>query len=240
MKKRVSAKQFCRVFTRQWMEDSRNKRDAILRAWPGSTTWTEYIPGTKERCKCPKESNGNPPLCIPCQRREESFLGRLPRKLCLRRSLSEWYTLDAVYYAENQRLHHGVLGCDLYPTCMHVIVEHENDKRVEEEMSKLAIVRSPLKVLIFYDHHGVVEYAIASPEQRTWLAEKLEQLFGIGEDIEASWSEGRGTEYLFLIGDRDGDGQIPFWRYCVVKAGRFGRMRRRLKRKGEGVLRRLC
>ena len=39
-----------------------------------------------------------------------------------------------------------------YPFLWDILIEHENDKCPENEMWKLMLLRSPLKVIIFYDH----------------------------------------------------------------------------------------
>ena len=198
-RKKVFAKRFCDAFAEQWKEDSANA-NGILRAYQHDTTWTEYMLG-----------------------KEDSFLSRLSEQLH-HAMAREWFKLDVVYYDEGQNLYPPG---GMYPACFHVIIEHENQGDVEREMWKLLMFRSPLKVLIFYDY---LEYEKEqNPEKARWLDEKLTGLFRMGEAADAIWPEADNTEYLFLVGNRSQEGQIPVWRDWIVNQGNFGEARRRLE-----------
>ena len=78
--------------------------------------------------------------------------------------------------------------------------------------------RSPLKVLIFYDHR---EDSKTTDKTKEWLDGKLRQLFEMGHAVERACSEADNVEYLFIVGNRSVDGQTPRWRFCVVERGGF-------------------
>ena len=202
MKKKVSAEDFCKAFAKQWTEESSSRRDDILRAYEHNKPWTEYMLAKKE---------------TPC---EKSFLRRLAKRLSLAMG-REWYTLDAVYYEEQEDSYiYRPKGGGPYPDCLHVIVEHENGEDVETEMWKLLMFRSPLKVLIFYDYRD--DYK-TTPKTKEWLDEKLRKLFEMGHAVERACPEADNVEYLFIVGNRSADGQTLRWRFCVVERGGFGR-----------------
>ncbi len=193
----VSAKDFCGAFAKQWKEDAEKNRDAILFAYGDDKRWTEYMLAEKGR---PYES---------------SFLRRLLTQPSLGRGLlmgREWYTLDAVYYEKD-----GIYqprGGGPYPDCMQVIIEHENAEDVETEMWKLLMFRSPLKVLIFYDYRHDDKQ---TEKKKTWLEDKLKTLRCMCNAVDKNWPEARNTEYLFLIGNRDGSKDVPMWRYGIIQ-----------------------
>ena len=197
-KTKVFAKRFCDAFIEQWKEDSANAND-ILHAYSHDTPWTEYM-----------------------VKKEDSFLSRLSKNLS-HEMAREWYTLDVVYYDEKQNLFRS----EGYPACLHVIVEHENQGDVEEEMWKLLMFRSPLKVLIFYDYNEYEKEQ--NPRKARWLDEKLIELFRMGEEVDAIWAEAKDTEYLFLVGNRSQEGKVPIWKDWIVTQGDFGEARRRLE-----------
>ena len=196
----VSAKDFCDAFAEQWNEDTDSGRDAILDAYEDNKRWTEYMLAKKEG----------------------SFLGRLLKKLPpLGRRPSEmgreWYTLDAVYYEKDACIYRPKDGGP-YPDCLHVIIEHENAGDVETEMWKLLMFRSPLKVLIFYDYRDDDK---ETDEKKEWLARKVSKLFEMGWKVERRCSEADNVKYLFLVGNRSEEGQLPCWRYLAVEQGGF-------------------
>ncbi len=186
VKKTISAECFCKAFSKLWQDEAK-KRDTILRAYPDETGWTEYMLGKK----------GASPT--------DSFLWRVSERLSFTMG-KEWYTLDAVYYDKASDLYpRGPRGP--YPTCLYVIVEHENrNEHVETEMWKLLQWRSPLKVLIFYDYR----------EGKKKAYEKLKNLFEMGKKVDVVCSEANDTEYLFLVGSRSQDDEVPVWRYWTV------------------------
>lgn len=198
----VSAMDFCDAFAKQWKEDmdSSQGRDAILDAYKYETPWTEYMLAG-----------------------ERPFLHRLLTKL--HSSLDgrlmmgrEWYTLDAVYYEEGACIYRPPKDGGPYPDCLHVIIEHENAGDVETEMWKLLMFRSPLKVLIFYDYRDDDK---ETDEKKEWLARKESKLFEMGRKVERRCSEADNVKYLFLVGNRSEEGQLPCWRYLAVEQGGF-------------------
>ncbi len=145
---------------------------------------------------------------------QDSFLNRVSDWLNLQMA-REWYTLDCVYYEEGA----DVYGDGGYPACLQVLIEHENEEDVEKEMYKLLMFRSPLKVLIFYDYD---EDRKTTDRRRIWLHEKLETLLDMGQQVDGHWPEADNTEYLFLVGNREDENQLPRWRYLIVNGGNFG------------------
>ncbi|MCY4438590.1 MAG: hypothetical protein OXE53_00040 [Deltaproteobacteria bacterium] len=202
--KKVSAEDFCKAFAEQWREELPIRQDDILRAYEHNKPWTEYMLAKKE---------------TPC---EQSFLRRLATRLCPSLGMGrEWYTLDAVYYEEQEDSYiYRPKGGGPYPDCLRVIVEHENGEDVETEMWKLLMFRSPLKVLIFYDYRDDCK---TTPKTKDWLDEKLRKLFEMGRKVKRACPEADNVEYLFIVGNRSEDGQTPRWRYCVVEGGGFER-----------------
>ena len=137
-RKAVSARRFRQMFAKLWNEEVGQNREAIREAYSNDKSWTAYMLATNQ---------------TPC---EHTFLGRLSERLGSARlkliMARGWYTLDAVYYQERSRMQTRSERNYVFPACMDVIIEHENEKDVETEMWKLLMFRSPLKVLIFYDH----------------------------------------------------------------------------------------
>ncbi len=106
-----------------------------------------------------------------------------------------------VYQVEYQRLD-MVLMSDYngnYPYMLDVVIEHENDRHPENEMWKLMLLRSPLKVIIFYDHPGKL------------LPEKLDELRKMLCKANDAFPENENTDYLFIIGKLSEDHQMHWW-----------------------------
>lgn len=193
----VSAKNFYEAFAEQWREDVERDREAILFAYQDDKRWTEYMLAEK----------GRPYEC--------SFLRRLLTKPSLGQVLwmgREWYTLDAVYYEKDGTYRPRSGGP--YPDCMQVIIEHENAEDVETEMWKLLMFRSPLKVLIFYDYRKDDKQ---TEKKMRWLEDKLKTLRCMHNAFDKNWQEARNTEYLFLIGNRARQNDVPVWRYGIIR-----------------------
>ena len=120
----------------------------------------------------------------------------------------ELYTLDIVF----------VSGEDLYrkdlcyPSLLPVIIEHEHNlEKVEEEMWKLIFWRSPLKILISYDWN---EDEKKTEKRKNLLADKLEELSKMLIAANRAYPEAKGTEYLFIIGNRDDVQSDIKWRWA--------------------------
>ena len=197
MKKKVTAKQFCKVFHKLWNEEKENKREVILGAYLDSDKdlWTKYMLGNND-----------------------SFLHRVSKGLVSGEQsfemAREWMKMDCVYYKKKPNL----IENNIYPACFDVYIEHENWNKVEEEMWKLLLYRSPLKVLIFYDYP---EYDKNTETKENWLQNKLAKLLWMGQKVDDEWPEADNTEYLFLVGNRVNEGGFPRWRYLIVESGYF-------------------
>ena len=190
MNKRVTAELFCKVFRKLWNEEKESNPEGILGAYPYDKPWTKFM----------LES-------------DNSFLDRVSKELSLKMG-REWMKMDCVYYEEKPNL----ISYGTYPACLDVYIEHENNGKVEEEMWKLLLYRSPLKVLIFYDHP---EYDKNSETKQNWLQVKLAKLLSMGREVDTRWSEADNTEYLILVGNRVNEGEFPRWRHLIVKSGKF-------------------
>ncbi|HVY04946.1 MAG TPA: hypothetical protein VHB46_03115 [Burkholderiales bacterium] len=80
-------------------------------------------------------------------------LPEVGRRLGLIPHPSEYYSLDCIYLSEYDTEHFGSESG--YPKAFSVIIEHENNSKQScEEMSKLLLFNSPLKVLITYARAG--------------------------------------------------------------------------------------
>ena len=187
----MTALQFCNAFAKQWKTETERSEGNILEAFKNDRTWTNYMVTNKE-----------------------SFLSRLAKAMNFA-IIKEYGKFDAVYYNEGDQNNILFRFDELYMHCLHVIIEHENEDRVEQEMHKLLFHRSPLKVLIFYDWP---EYKKAKKQNYArWLDDKLSQLFVLGKAVNEAWLEAEDTEYLFLIGNTIEENKIPQWRYLISK-----------------------
>ena len=187
----MTALQFRNTFAKQWQIDTENCVDYILEAFKNDEAWTNYMVTM-----------------------ENSFLSRVAEGMNFAFT-KEWGKIDVVYYNEGDQDYILFPLGERYPHCLHVIVEHENRERVEQEMHKLLLLRSPLKVLIFYDWP---EYKKAEKQNYArWLDDKLSQLFVLGKAVNEAWLEAEDTEYLFLVGNTIEENEIPQWRYLISK-----------------------
>ena len=185
-RQKVSARRFCKEFAELWSERVSQYGDAILQAYPNNRNWTAYM-----------------------LKNETSLLGELSTRLELTMA-NGWYTLDAVYYQKCLSLQTRPRRKYVFPACMNVIIEHENGERVETEMWKLLMFRSPLKVLMFYDK---------TTDGNNWLRDKLKELLEMCRQVDAMWPEAGNTEYLFLVGNQADAGAMPFWRFIRSPSG---------------------
>ncbi len=199
MNNKITAKRFCDAFRDQWNVKKKESADCILSAYKNDGTWTEFMLGTKETY-------------------EGSFLHQVSEQLPYLQMMTNMYTLDIVYYRKEPNLY----SPGTYPACLDAIIEHENQDKVEQEMWKLLIFRSPLKILIFYDYHE--DEKKQSEKKQIWLQNKLVKLFDMGKEVDARCREAENAEYLFVIGNRDTKWQLPKWRYLTVNAGHFGKV----------------
>ncbi|MXY64063.1 MAG: hypothetical protein F4Y85_02390 [Gammaproteobacteria bacterium] len=184
------------AFRNQWKKEDQNR---IKESFCSNTDWTEFMLG-----------NGN--------LEENAFLYRVSERLSLDIN-REWYTLDCVYYKKESN---QINGHDTYPACLDIIIEHENCDHVQYEIYKLMLFRSPLKVLIFYDWNEYEKER--SEKRRNWLSDKLSGLLKMGSEFGARWPEAADTEYLFLVGNRLKEGELPHWRHMTVKSRDFERL----------------
>ena len=184
---RVRADIFRKAFYEQWKQDIESNKDEIYRKFSTDSEWTQFIQ--------PKGGFLN------------RVMDRLPIKLEYR---TEYYTIDSLYVAGKDLLEKENL---CYPSEIHALIEHENKDKIEEEMWKLAYLRSPLKVIIFYDYNDKEKES--SGMKRGWLNNKLSSLMKMLKLINDFYKENEDTEYLFIIGARREPGGEIYWRWAT-------------------------
>ena len=182
MKKLITAQEFEEVFRSQWEEDRCSRepeiKHLIKKCWNKPVgSWTKFM----------LEEN-------------EPFFYRVLQKLKRegmkfshgKDSATERYRLDCGYHRDESFYE----DYD-YPPCLDVLIEHENDVYIEEEMWRLLMVRSPLKVLVCYDV----------------LKNKLNELVCMARRVDESWKEAEETEYLIVIGSRNRNSDDVIWEF---------------------------
>lgn len=187
------AEKFRRAFEQEWAEriEDSAKRERMACAFRRDGSWTEFMLGWRGE-----------PL--------NGFLHAVGKRLdrCVSK---EWYTLDCVFYRREPNL----IGKEGYPAGLDVIVEHENGERVEQEMWKLLMWRSPLKVLIFYDY--LEKEKANHPKLDAWLEKKLEALRCMAIEMHKRWPEYQSNQYLLLVGCAPRRGELPQWRDFMLE-----------------------
>ncbi len=117
----------------------------------------------------------------------------------------EFYKIDYVIGYGETFLDYGY-----YPFNLLVLIEHENDiKNIEQEMYKLALFRSPLKVIItYYD-----EDAKQQSQGDDLVETKLASLSNLLQHCSSFCKEDPDTQYLFIVGNREAaDSETLNWR----------------------------
>ena len=181
---------FLEAFSEQWREDVLRQKDKIYSNFPKNSEWTKFMQ--------PKEGFLN------------RLMNRLPGSLHYR---TEYYTIDSLYISGNDLLKKKELS---YPSEVCVLIEHENQDKVEEEMWKLAYWRAPLKVIIFYDYNDKAKEN--NLRKQAWLIEKISDLVEMLKVINNYYSENEDTEYLFIVGARkEAQGEI-YWKWASNKS----------------------
>ena len=95
--------------------------------------------------------------------------------------VEDYYDLDAYAYKSGEK----------WPYMhMHLTLEHENRKNIQEEMRRLLDTRAPLKVLVCYDYW----------EDK--IDDKIQELGIMNRDAYAVHPESGNTEYLLIVGGR--------------------------------------
>ena len=134
---------------------------------------------------------------------------RLREKIGHLEYFKEIYTIDAMFVGGEDLFRKDLC----YPSQLHVLIEHENGRNIEEEMWKLLFWRAPLKVLIFYDWN---EDDKSTKGRNSWLTEKLNILLEMRDRGNKQFPENKSTEYLFIIGNRKNSESEVSWRWSSV------------------------
>lgn len=193
MNEKITAEQFLDAFREQWKKEDPIE---IRNSYQEEKDWTGFMLGTMDSM-------------------EKGFLYRVSEKLSVDMG-REWYTLDCVYYKMESS---QVEGHETRPARLCAIIEHENSGKVAEEMWKLLLFGSPLKILIFYDYRE--DEKENCELKKNWLDSNLEELLKMGSAFGYEWPEGDDTEYLFLVGSQVGDTDMPRWSHMSVKSEDF-------------------
>lgn len=138
----------------------------------------------------------------------------------------EWYTIDALFVSGKELIYPDSdadsKGHRLwYPSKLDVIVEHENDEKIEEELWKLLFWHAGLKVLIGYDYcENEFSERLGRDEQGRrkgdWAPQKLTKLREMLRAVHGT--ERSDAEYLLILGNREAwNRDTPVkWRWCRI------------------------
>ena len=183
----ITPEEFCDAWKKVWADKDENQK--LSNQFTGDGTWGEWT-------KCMLGSKDD---------ESESFLECVVKEVMG----------ENPYGCE----HEGSIRVDLrvvadknkgypnsgYPFLLDILIEHENDKCPENEMWKLMLLRSPLKVIIFYDHCKVE------------LPVKLKELREMLTKANAAFPENENTKYLFIIGSGNVKGEKMRWQWATDK-----------------------
>ncbi len=201
----IKPEEFLAAFKKTWTEFVDEKGDEeIISNYSYRKPWTGFMPGNKEMSE---------------EAKQETVLYKVMNKLNEQRTnnklqyRSEFFTVD-VAYRSGKNLYDREDYKPAYPK-LHVLIEHENGEDVETEMYKLIFLRSPLKVIIFYDWD---ECDKTNNDKEKWLDEKLKKFAKMLETANDYLPENEATEYLFIIGDRENEQAMPRWQYASISS----------------------
>lgn len=120
----------------------------------------------------------------------------------------EVYTVDGLFIGGDNLFRKNLQ----YPSNIYVLIEHENNANVEEEMWKLIHWRCPLKVIFMYDY---AESEKKDAQKSEWIISKLKTLYTMHDLCNHFHGENPETEYLLLVGARKQPEDNIFWKYTV-------------------------
>lgn len=192
MKKLITAQEFEEAFRSQWEEDRcspkyEEKINNLISGWDDKSNelCTTFMLGDKG------EESG-----------KKAFFYRVLQKLKgkdidMEFTREKGNKFDGIYHRPESLLPQYK---DYYsPPCLDVLIEHENDyDRIEQEMWKLLMFRSPLKVLVSYDYS---EKKKTTSHRRNFVEKKLNTLADMRRQVDEKWKEWEDTEYLIVIGN---------------------------------------
>ena len=188
----ITAGEFLDAFRKTWDGMSECEKDEASEKFQSklATPWTEYM------LTGDNTADNN-----------KSFLMHVAEKL----GFSKWKEgCDGknVHYIEYNRIDMALMrNYEEYPCSFDVLIEHENDQQPENEMWKLMLLRSPLKVIVFYDHYN-------KPELQ--LNDKLDNMSCLLKKANAAFPENKKTCYLFIVGKVGEDNKLG-WRYYALR-----------------------
>jgi hypothetical protein len=128
---------------------------------------------------------------------------RIAAKLGLRCYGRDYYTLDCIFYVENDTKHFR--SDTTYAKYIAVAIEHENDAgTTAEEMNKLQLFSTPLRVLITY------------PWSATHASKLLERYAGIIRESDIFSDVTTLRRQLVIFGYR---AEAPYWQAFAFSEG---------------------
>jgi len=193
----ITAKEFLRAFSSSWNETLQEKGSRLKSVYTDPKKWTRLMLNGK---------NG----ILHSTMNELTY----DKKLFYQ---TEWYTIDALYvsgkkYDPDDKEYW--LNADL-----EVLIEHENWGDEREEMWKLMHWKAPLKVLVFYDYL----HKYRGRKGKGDIDSRIQALWKMVDESTRFFKENEETEYLFIIGTREGtsdpDDHIN-WKWATNKSRR--------------------
>lgn len=189
---KISLEAFRDEFAKQWEIETSKDMKGILKKFPLDEEWTDFM------------------------QEDDGFLKTLMKNLDSKALLTykkEDSKIDAMYVGGKGQFG---LSDTAYPPALCTMIEHENGDHPEQEMWKLTFWRSPLKVIIFYDHPK--DEFESRPQKAEWLPKMLGLLKDILTDANEFHSENESTKYLFLIGAWKEKHESIYWRWASNKS----------------------
>lgn len=198
---RITKQQFLKAFEEEWMQQLEFNWDELSNKWAAS----REVPGQKRPWTL---FMLNPGGFI------DSVRERLTDIISPLKYTPEMYQIDAAFVG-GVDLFRGNLS---YPSTLHVLIEHEAESNVEEELWELIFWRSPLKVLISYDHD---DHKKVSKQSKVWLENKLSILQNMIRTARNDSACTDDSEYLFIFGARESINGEIYWRWASEEGQEF-------------------
>ncbi len=126
---------------------------------------------------------------------DKGVLARVAEKLGLRCYLSNYYSIDAIFYEKRDLVQDRPSG-STWVTGISVAFEHENHYKsgLYKEVSHLLITNADLRVLVIYPNHGIeddevskVRRVISESRHATDVAKGMNFLLIMGEETDFTW-----------------------------------------------------
>lgn len=117
-----------------------------------------------------------------------------------------YWTLDAIFFEEEDTMH---FHTGFYVKYINIALEHENESsQAHNEINKLSIINSPLKILITYTRKSRIDRLLNE------FAEIIQEA-----DSFSDFSSYR--KQLVILGFKNRSNNLPCWEFYVFKEGNF-------------------